>query len=100
PFIGNGSPTHSGDGGPAVDATITAPNGVAVDPQGNVYVTESGITSLILYGVGGFSGERVRIVDTSGTIDAFAGAGAYTFAGVDGPALMAGLGAPYQLGLT
>jgi hypothetical protein len=100
PFAGTGQGTHSGDGGPAVDATITAPNGVAVDPQGNVYMTESGITAFILYGYGGGSGERVRVVDTSGTIHAFAGNGGYTFTGIGGPALMAGFGAPYQLAMT
>jgi DNA-binding beta-propeller fold protein YncE len=98
-FAGTGAPTHSGDGGPATAATITAPNGVAVDPQGNVYVTESGATAFILYGVGVSSGERVRVVDTSGTIHPFAGTGTYGLGTIPGPALLVGLGAPYQLAM-
>jgi sugar lactone lactonase YvrE len=47
---GTGSPTSGGDGGPATRAALHAPNGVAVAPDGGIYITE-------------FEGRRVRKVD-------------------------------------
>jgi sugar lactone lactonase YvrE len=38
-IAGNGSPTYSGDGGAATDASIGAPFGIAVDSAANVYFT-------------------------------------------------------------
>lgn len=37
---GNGSEGHSGDGGPATGAGFSAPADVAVDPHGNLYITD------------------------------------------------------------
>lgn len=39
-IAGNGAKGHKGDGGPALQAAIDAPTGVAVDGAGNVYFTE------------------------------------------------------------
>jgi uncharacterized protein (TIGR03437 family) len=38
---GNGSFAYSGDGGPAVDAGISFPEGLAIDGSGNLYVGDS-----------------------------------------------------------
>lgn len=48
---------YGGDGGPATQAMLVQPVGVAVDPAGNLYISES----------------RLRKVDTNGTIHTFAG---------------------------
>jgi len=41
-LAGSGTPGYSGDGGPAVAAKLFSPQGVAVDGDGNVFITESG----------------------------------------------------------
>jgi photosystem II stability/assembly factor-like uncharacterized protein len=40
-IAGNGTPGNTGDGGPAVDAQINSPTGVAVDSSGNIYIADS-----------------------------------------------------------
>lgn len=61
----------SGDGGPAIDARLNAPQGVAVDGSGNVYIADS-------------NNMRVRKV-SSGIITTVAGAGSGGLAGDGGP---------------
>jgi DNA-binding beta-propeller fold protein YncE len=39
-IAGNGSQGHSGDGGLALDAQLLGPTGLAVDADGNVYVSD------------------------------------------------------------
>ncbi|HSQ01116.1 MAG TPA: hypothetical protein VL049_28175, partial [Candidatus Dormibacteraeota bacterium] len=60
-----------GDGGPSVQATLTAPSDVAVDTFGNLYLTDMGA-------------HRVRRIDTAGIIHPVAGTGIGTNR-VDGP---------------
>ena len=38
---GNGIPNYSGDGGPAANASLCNPNGVAVDTSGNLFIADS-----------------------------------------------------------
>lgn len=59
---GNGTFGFSGDGGPATSAQFDAPYSVAVDGAGNIYVAD-------------FNSDRVRSVDTAGTITTVAGLG-------------------------
>jgi hypothetical protein len=41
-FAGNGTASFSGDGGAATAAELTNPEGVAIDTQGNLYISDSG----------------------------------------------------------
>jgi sugar lactone lactonase YvrE len=76
---GRGVPADDGDGGPAVDAGLAQPDGVAVDDAGRVYVADR-------------DNFRVRRIDVDGTIATVAGQGTYGFRGDGGDALEALLG--------
>lgn len=84
---GNSRAGFSGDGGPAVSAQLNAPQGVALDSAGNVYIADS-------------LNNRVRMVDTQGIITTFAGNGATAdpgFWGDNGAATNASLHLPTGL---
>ena len=59
---GTGVPGFAGDGGPAVDAQLNQPIGLALDGSGNLYIADS-------------SNNRVREVSASGNITTLAGSG-------------------------
>ena len=61
-IAGTGVRGFSGDGGPAVQAQLAGPRGVAVDTAGNLYIADHG-------------NHRIRKVDPSGTITTIAGTG-------------------------
>lgn len=63
---------YAGDGGPATNAALHSPCGIAVDAAGSVYVVE-------------MSGQRVRRVDPQGVISTVAGTGQRGSAGDGGP---------------
>jgi uncharacterized protein (TIGR03437 family) len=76
-----------GDGGQAANAQFIEPTGVAVDPSGNVYISDVGNAT-------------VRKVTPNGIITTFAGTGSLSFGGFTGeggPATQALLGQPYSL---
>jgi trimeric autotransporter adhesin len=86
PFAGNGgfchnSTTTCGDGHAATLANLFKPQQVAVDGSGNVYIADTG-------------DHKIRIVDTTGTINLFAGSGAQGFGGDAGAAASAALDLP------
>ena len=82
---GNGFGGYAGDGGPANQATLSSPQGVTADAQGNVYIADT-------------ENYVVRKVDTTGTITLFAGTpGMNGYSGDGGPATSAKLGQCYQL---
>ncbi len=76
-IAGDGSFVYSGDGIPATDAALITPHGIAVDPIGNVYISDGA--------------QSVRKVDTSGIITTYAGTGSGTDSGDGGPATAAGI---------
>ena len=78
---GTGEPGHGGDGGRAVEARLSFPSGMAVDNAGNVYISD-------------YFSQRVRRVDTTGTITTIAGTGEPGYGGDDGPAVEAQLSFP------
>ncbi len=87
-IVGNGSHTTSGNGGAATAAGMEAPNGVAYDAAGNLYVSDQ-------------NQNVVRKVSPSGIITAFAGtAGPFgSFGGDGGPATSADLRLPSGLAI-
>ena len=80
---GNGTFGFSGDGGPATEAQLRAPRGVAVGPDGSIYIGDEG-------------NARVRRVAPDGTITTFAGGGTNSPDG-GGPAIEARLSRPAGL---
>lgn len=77
---GNGT-NGNGGGGPATSTGLFAPNGVAVDAAGNVYIAEGGPIDAI---------SKV----SNGVIATIAGNGTVGYAGDNGPALRAELNGP------
>jgi len=78
---GNGNAGFSGDGGPATSARLSYPNGIAIDPGGNLFIADS-------------YNNRVRKVTPDGVITTVAGNGTSGFGGDRGPALSAQLSYP------
>jgi len=81
-IAGNGTAGFSGDGGPAIAAQLNEPMSVAVDKNGNLYISD-------------VQNRRVRRVDAAtGIITTFAGNGIYGGAGDGGAATNAQLKLP------
>jgi sugar lactone lactonase YvrE len=78
-FAGTGSAVSSGDGGPAISASLNFPSLVAADGTGNLYIVEA-------------NAPRVRKVSVDGIITTIAGNGAYGDSGDGGPAISAQIG--------
>ncbi|MGI8686766.1 MAG: SMP-30/gluconolactonase/LRE family protein [Acidimicrobiales bacterium] len=84
---GTGSDTASGNGGPATQAALPWPTGLAVATDGTTYVSDTG------YG-------KVRRIDPRGIVTTYAGSGtSYGRPGDGGPALSAELRSPWGLDL-
>jgi RHS repeat-associated protein len=80
---GSGYHGFTGDGGPATQAGIGSPEGVAVGPDGSLLIADSA------------SGhKRIRRVGPDGIITTVAGNGSPSYSGDGGPATAAGIGTP------
>lgn len=85
-IAGTGERGYTGDGGSALDAQLSGPNGVLVDSAGNVFISDAG-------------NFRLRKVDPSGMIDTIAGTGEAGDVGNGGPAVKARLRYPRGLAI-
>ncbi len=84
---GTGTPSTSGDGGVAVNATLHTPGGVVVDGSGNIFISEQ-------------AGNVIRQVNTNGVISTVAGTGTAGPPGAEtGVALNQNLSGPQGLAL-
>ena len=84
---GNGTKGHSGDGGPAKSAQLSAPHEVRFDSKGNIFVAER-------------DSHVVRYIETStGFISTAAGTGTAGYQGDGGPANRAQLAQPHSIAL-
>ena len=82
---GTGKKGFTGDGGPAKDATLNGPKGIAVGPDGNVYVMDT-------------ENHAVRRIDlTRGMITTVAGNGREGGSGDEGPATAATMSRPHGI---
>ncbi|HBE76636.1 MAG TPA: hypothetical protein DDW65_02470 [Firmicutes bacterium] len=85
-IAGNGTSGYSGDNGPAINAKLEFPTGVALDNVGNLYIADYG-------------NNVIRKVDANGIITTVAGNGTQGFSGDNGPAINAELNNPTSVAL-
>jgi RHS repeat-associated protein len=69
---GNGTPGYSGEGGPAVQASLNRPAAIAADRDGNIYIADT-------------DNNRIRKVDSKGLITTVGGDGTPGINGISGP---------------
>ena len=81
-IAGNGAVGYSGDGGPATNAELSSPSGVALDGSGNIFIADSG-NSVIR-----------EVFAATGKIQTIVGDGIAGYSGDGGPATSAELNSP------
>ena len=79
---GNGTEGYSGDNGPAIDAELYYPSGVAVDAAGDLFIADTGNNVIR------------EVVKATGDIITVAGNGTAGYSGDNGPATDAELHDP------
>jgi hypothetical protein len=96
-LAGTGGRGHAGDGGPAVNALLNRPYGVAVDSGGNIYIADSQNNRIrcVLAVAKGCNGSTLNV----GSIMTYAFNGVKTFAGDGGLARAASQQNPLEVAL-
>ncbi|TAN67540.1 MAG: PASTA domain-containing protein, partial [Methylobacter sp.] len=85
--IGTGQSGFSGDGGWARQAQLASPAGIAVGPDGSLYIADGG-------------NHRIRRVGVDGIITTVAGTGEYGYSGDGGSATQARLNFPKRIAVS
>jgi sugar lactone lactonase YvrE len=83
-IAGNGTAAFSGDGGAATNASLSVPDGLALDRFGNIYISDWGNSC-------------IRKISTSGVITTVAGNGTPGYSGDGGVATLAQIHDPNQV---
>lgn len=83
-YAGSGNSGFSGDGGPALQAEVYYPRGLAVSPDGSVYFSDC-------------YNNRIRMIDPSGIITTVAGTGNAGYTGGGGLATAAEINQPQEV---
>jgi len=83
-IAGTGAKGFSGDGGPATQAQFDGPSGMALGPDGALYVCDT-------------NNERIRRIAADGIVTTVAGNGTAGWSGDGGPATAASLHEPWEL---
>jgi trimeric autotransporter adhesin len=83
---GNGSAGYTGDGGPATNAQLNGPGGLAVDSLGNLFIADS-------------RNAVVRRLSVTGILSTVAGNGKVGYSGDGGPATSAQLSTPTSVAI-
>jgi len=86
-IAGTGMPGYTGDTGPATDAKLNEPSGIAVDAANSIYITE-------------YQNNCIRKIDASGIITTIAGGVASGYSGDNGPATSAKLKQPIGISIS
>ncbi len=86
-FAGNQTPGFSGDGGPAIRATLNKPTDVKIDAAGNFYIADA-------------NNSRIRKVFADGTITTIAGSRYTGYSGDGGDAASAQLNFPRSIAVS
>jgi len=81
-YAGTGFPAYTGDNGPATEANLNTPLGIAIDPAGRLSIAD-------------YRACAIRRIDAAGVITTIAGTGFCGYAGDGGPGTAALLDSPY-----
>jgi hypothetical protein len=95
-MAGDGTPGYSGNDGPAVDAAIDAPSGIAIDPLGDLLIADTYNSAIRLVAWASCSSNCPYDLHSmvAGDIYTIAGTGSYGDSGAGGPAVQAQLALP------
>ena len=83
-IAGTGDFDDHGDGGLALEAGLRSPGGLAIGPDGFLYIVEQ-------------TTHQIRVISADGVITGYVGTGKYGFSGDEGPAVKARIKGPFRM---